>query len=396
VKVGADQQFHLTYCLNIHPGETWSDQRTAIERWATEVKSRVAPDRPFGLGLRLSRRAADDMSDPRLRQEVRRWLEGVGCYAFTVNAFPYGTFHGRAVKEAVYAPDWRTPERLNYTIRVAEILADLLPAGVAGSISTVPGSYRAWIESEDAERAVARGLADAAWVLDEIERKTGRMIALALEPEPDCLLETTGDCVRFWSEILLLEGMQRLWDRSGSFERAESCLRRHIGVCVDTCHLAIQFESPETAVASLAAAGIAIPKVQLSAALRGAVTPDTVRRLGVFVDGVYLHQTRIRRGDGSVERWPDLTAACLASLLPDPGSEVRSHFHVPLHFESDGDLESTASDLTPGLFRAVANAGCRHLEIETYTYDVLPEALRAPTIVESIVREYRTVLGRLR
>jgi hypothetical protein len=396
VKVDAGQRFHLTYCLNVHPGEAWSDQRTAIERWATEVKSRVAPDRPFGLGLRLGRRAADDLSDPRRRQEIRRWMEDLGCYAFTVNAFPYGAFHGRVVKEAVYAPDWRVPERLDYTIRVAEILADLLPDGVAGSVSTVPGSYRAWIERDGGEKEMVRHLAEAAWALETIERKTGRTIALALEPEPDCLLETTSDCVRFWTETLMPVGRVFLRERTGSTESAESCLRSRIGVCVDTCHFAIQFESPETALVSLAAAGIAVPKVQLSAALRGAVTADTVRRLGGFVDEVYLHQTRIRRGDGRVERWPDLTPDRLASLRPDPGSEIRSHFHVPLHFGSEGDLGSTVDDLTPGLFRAAAQAGCRHLEIETYTYDVLPETLRAKAVAESIVREYRTVLGVLR
>ncbi len=396
MNVGADRQSHLTYCLNIHPGETWTDQRTAIERWAMKVKSRVAPDCPFGLGLRLGRRAADEMSDPRPRQEIRRWLEGQGCYAFTVNAFPYGTFHGRTVKEAVYAPDWRTAERLDYTIRAAEILADLLPDGVEGSISTVPGSYRAWIENDDDRTDVARRLADAAWALDGIERKTGRMIALALEPEPDCLLETTSDCVLFWSEFLLPEGTRRLRELAGSSYRAEFCLRRHLGVCVDTCHMALQFESPETAIASLAAAGIAVPKVQLSAALRGPVTADTVRRLGAFVDEVYLHQTRIRRGDGRVERWPDLTPDRLASLVSDPGSEIRSHFHVPLHFGSAGDLGSTVDDLTPRFFGVSARAGCRHLEIETYTYDVLPEALRAPTVVESIAREYGVVADLLR
>jgi hypothetical protein len=395
VKVGAGRQFHLTYCLNIHPGETWADQRDAIERLATAVKSMVAPNCVFGLGLRLSRRAADDMSDSRLRKEVRKWLGELGCYAFTVNAFPYGVFHGRAVKEAVYAPDWRAPERLDYTARVAEILADLLPDGVEGSISTVPGSYRTWIGGESDERAIARNLADAAWALDGIERKTGKMIALAVEPEPDCLLETTGDCVRFWSEVLIPAGIERLRERSCSSKRAEACLRRHLGVCVDTCHFAIQFESPETAVASLAAAGIAVPKVQLSAALSGPVTADVVRRLGAFVDNVYLHQTRIRRGDSSVERWTDLTADRLALLRPDADSEIRSHFHVPLHFAFTDSLGSTVGDLTPQLLEVAARAGCRHLEIETYTYDVLPEHLRSTTFVDSIGREYKAALGRL-
>lgn len=396
MKVGPDKQFHLTYCLNVHPGETWTEQRTAIEKWATAVKSVVAPDRPFGLGLRLGRRAADELSDHGLRQDLRRWLEHLGCYVFTVNAFPYGAFHGRVVKDAVYEPDWRTSERLDYTVRVAEILADLLPEGVAGSISTVPGSYRTWIESVRDVSGMVRHLSDAARALEVIERKTGKAIALALEPEPDCFLENTDDCVRFWTDTLIPVGTMCLRVEAGSTVQAESCIRRHLGICVDTCHFSMQFESSKRALESFAAAGISVPKVQLSAALRGPATADTVGRLSKFVDEVYLHQTRIRRADGSVEQWPDLTRDGLALLEQDPGSEIRSHFHVPLHFESDGDLGSTVGDMTPGLIRAAAHAGCRQLEIETYTYNVLPASLRSATLVESIAGEFQKVLGWLR
>lgn len=393
MRIGPGRQSHLTYCLNIHPGERWQDQRTAIEKWSTAVKARVSPDGPFGLGLRLGKAAADDLRDPFARRDVRDWLNSLGMYAFTVNAFPYGAFHGAAVKSGVYAPDWRAPGRLAYTTSVAAILADLLPDGVAGSISTVPGSYRAWIERDGGEQEIVRSLAEAAWALDGIERRTGRKIALALEPEPDCFLSTAGDCIRFWNGALIPCGTVFLRERAGSAARAETCLRRFLGVCVDACHFAVEFESPAEAVESLSRAGIAIPKVQVSAALRGPATPDVARRLGAFVDRVYLHQTRLRRSDGSVDRWPDLTAERLESIRADRGIEVRSHFHVPLHFGSDGELASTAGDLTARFFSAVSAAGCGHVEIETYTYDVLPAGMRAATVAESVVREYEVLLG---
>lgn len=395
MKPRTGQDFHLTYCLNIHPGESWEEQKTAIARWASEVKSRVSPDAAFGLGLRIGCRAAAELSDPRVRRDVRSALEGAGFYAFTVNAFPYGAFHGTAVKEAVYAPDWRTRERLDYTIAVAEILADLLPEGVDGSISTVPCSYRKWIRSEEEEKAMVSNLAAIAEALESVERRTGKRIALALEPEPDCFLETTADCVRFWNRALLPWGVAALGARAGGVERAEACLRRRIGVCLDTCHMALQFESPEASLRALAAEGIAVPKVQLSAAPRGPVTADVVTRLGAFVDKVYLHQTRIKRSDLTVEKWGDLTEEALSSLVPDRSAEIRSHFHVPLHFRGAGDLGSTVGDLTSAFFQTAMRGGCRHLEIETYTYGVLPEELRAASVAESIVREYVTVFDML-
>ena len=384
--------FHLTYCLNVHPGETLDDQRVAIEHYAAAVKQRLGGREPFGLGLRLSRRAADEMADAHVHATVREVIAACGCYAFTVNAFPYGAFHGRVVKESVYAPDWQERDRLDYTVAVARALADLLPEGVAGSISTVPGSYRTWVTKPEQRAAIARGLAACAWELARLEEQTGRHVALAIEPEPDCLIETTAESIAFFEDSLLGVGAKWLAGTAGAV-RAEDCIRRHIGVCLDTCHAAMQFEAPADALRDLARAGIRVPKVQVSAALRAPLTADAIGRLPAFVDAVYLHQTRIRYGDGRVERHPDLTAAMIASLQPDSEARIRSHFHVPLHFSGQGDLRSSASDLTPDFFRAAREAGCRHLEIETYTYDVLPASLRPDSIVESIAREYERVFA---
>jgi len=383
---------HLGYCLNVHPGERWADQKAAIAGCAAEVKRRVAPDAPFGLGLRLGRAATLDLADPAERRDASAWLADRGFYAFTVNAFPYGEFHGKAVKAGVYAPDWRTRDRLDYTVAAADILADLLPDDGYGSISTVPGSYREWIRTADDVAAMARNLARAALALDRTLQRTGRLIALALEPEPDCFLEATADCLRFWREHLLPLGAATLRGEHMPEDQAEACIRRHIGVCVDTCHLALQFESQEESIRALADAGIAVPKVQLSSALRGPLSADTLRRLRAFADPVYLHQTRIRGPDGRVERWPDLTTDRLDAAIPDPRAEIRSHFHVPLHFAGAGDLGSTAADLTPGLLRSAVECGCRHFEIETYTCNVLPQALRSASLAESIAEEYAKVL----
>ena len=206
MKAPATRGGHLTYCLNIHPGESWADVKSAVTLHALAVKALVVPDAPFGLGLRLAYGAVEELRRSGEAASWRNWLAEHGLYVFTVNGFPYGTFHGRPVKTAVYRPDWRTPERLNYTLHLAEALSELLPEGQDGSISTAPGSYKAWLRGVEDERQIARQLAAAAAALAVLERRTGREIHLGLEPEPDCMLETTDETVRFFNERLIPDG----------------------------------------------------------------------------------------------------------------------------------------------------------------------------------------------
>jgi len=182
--VQADPAIHLTYCLNVHPGDSWRENFRAIREHAVRVRERVAPRQRFGLGLRLSARAAETLRHGDELGRFRDYLAARDLYVFTVNGFPYGAFHGEVVKENVYAPDWRHAERRDYTIALADILAELLPEGLDGSISTVPVSYKPWIASE-ADLAAAVGmLADVAAHLHGLRERTGRDICLASSPSP--------------------------------------------------------------------------------------------------------------------------------------------------------------------------------------------------------------------
>ena len=103
-------------------------------------------DRPnLGIGLRLSNQAARELAEPPTLLAFQKWLGQHGCYVFTINGFPYGRFHGGRVKEQVFAPDWSTRERLDYTNLLFDLLAQLVPAGVEGSVSTLPGSFKEFI-----------------------------------------------------------------------------------------------------------------------------------------------------------------------------------------------------------------------------------------------------------
>lgn len=394
MRIRRDPPLHLTYCLNVHPGETWSENFAAVREKALRVKGLVGRPGPFGLGMRMSRTAADTLADPAAAAEFRAFCDAHDLYVFTVNGFPYGPFHGTAVKENVYRPDWRQPERLAYTNRLTDILALLLPGGVCGSISTLPGSYKAWIKTRDDVRSMVCNLAEAAFHAREVLARTGRDISIALEPEPDCFLETTPETVDFFAGPLMEWGVGHLRAAHGlSAEAAESALRRHIGVCFDTAHMAVEFEDLAAGLARLRGAGIRVSKIHLSSALSLGDGADAPSALAGFCENVYLHQTRRKLPGGGTEVFADLPAALASPANPD--DKWRVHFHVPLFFDESGDLRSTRSLFTPSFVKLVESGITEHVEIETYTFGVLPASLAVSDVTDGIAREYRWVLDHL-
>ena len=371
---------HLTYCTNIHPGESWAEVRANLERYVVAVKARVSPDAPFGIGLRLSARAEHELAASDHLDELRRFLDRHALYVFTINGFPHGTFHGTPIKEAVYRPDWLEDERVAYTDRLADLLAVLLPAGMLGSISTVPGCFRA---RGEAGVAISRNLVRSARHLAELRARTGKHITLAIEPEPACAIETIAEAIAFARQLPALGS-----DVTDDDLRAA---RAHLGLCLDACHAAVEFEDLH---ASLAALRYELPiaKVQLSCGLRVAPVDDAARRaLAPFAEGVYLHQVVARRGE-ALTRFDDLPAA-LADAAP--ADEWRIHFHVPIFRAELGPFASTQPFLAALLAEHKRAPISPHLEVETYTWDVLPPEFRDEPIEDAVARELRWVMERL-
>ncbi|MEO8561224.1 MAG: metabolite traffic protein EboE [bacterium] len=391
---------HLTYCTNIHPGETWNEVRANLVRYLVPVRERFAPGKPFGVGLRLSAESAWALGEPEALEELRDFLRTHDLYVFTINGFPYGPFHGRPVKEAVYQPDWLEPERLAYTNRLADILAALVPEGIEGTISTVPGAFAPRVAGErDAER-MAKAMLSHASHLVHLREATGRSIALALEPEPCCYLETIAETVEFFSRHLLSrEAIAGFAESTGlDLAAAEAAIRQHLGVCLDACHMAVEFEDPAAVLESLERAGVRVPKVQVTAGLRVVIPAgdsSSLDALGAFADDVYLHQVVERRADGSLTRYLDLPQALAASRdLPGP-REWRVHFHVPVFRERYGQFEGTQEYVTELLRLVRERSDCAHFEVETYTWDVLPEEFRREGIVVAVARELEWTERRL-
>jgi hypothetical protein len=372
---------HLAYCTNIHRGETWAETLANLDRHALAVRQQVSPARPFALGLRLGARAAAELSDPTALRRFRRWLDEQDCYVFTINAFPYGQFHGTRVKEEVYRPDWSAEARLAYTIQVFEVLAELVPPGGEGSVSTVPVSFKEFGITPLAEQEMRRNLWRCVGHIATLSERSGRRLHLGLEPEPLCHLETTAETVAFFERMRA--------DRPG-----DTRLDRHLGVNYDACHLAVEFEESRAALARLRDAGILLSKVHLSSALALQPTPAGRARLKAFADQTYLHQVVAREAIGELTRHRDLTDA-LADATAARAEEWRIHFHVPLHWAGDEVLATTRDHLLGTLDVLAADASrCRHFEMETYTWEVLPEPLRSRDVVEQLRHEYRWTLER--
>jgi sugar phosphate isomerase/epimerase len=385
---------HLTYCTNIHAGEPLADVMASLARHLPAIKAEVAPDHALGVGLRLGHAAAEGLRDRAALEALKGFLADNGYYVFTLNGFPYGAFHGRTVKEDAYKPDWSDPHRLRYTNLLADILSELLPPGQVGSVSSVPCTFKPWAEGR--LEAITENLLRHAAHLVGIAARTGQAIALALEPEPCCYLETIEETVAFFGERLYSRSaVARLAALTGlNLSQAESALRRHLGVCYDVCHAAVEFEDPKASLARLRASGIPVGKLQLSSALRLAqVSAASMQHLAAFNEPVYLHQV-VQNLRGTLRRFADLPEA-LAQAKGAAGAEWRVHFHVPVILERMEHFDSTQAFLREVLALHRADPVSAHLEVETYTWDVLPEEYRRSDLSAAIARELNWVKAEL-
>lgn len=374
---------HLAYCTNVHPGRDWTETFASLNEHTLRVKEQVAPAGRYAIGLRLSARAARELAEPQTLRAFRHWLDAHDCYVFTINGFPYGEFHGTRVKEQVYRPDWTTPERLDYTLQMFELLAALLPDDVAeGSVSTLPGSFKEFVTSPGMERQMRDQFWRCVEAVAQLSERTGKRFHLGVEPEPLGWFEDTAETVKFFEQLR-------------AQHPKDERLERHLGVTYDTCHFALQYESPAKAMADFQEHGIFLSKIHFSNALKLHTTPDLLSQLADFADDVYLHQVIVRHPDGSLDRFRDLPPA-LRHGDPFTDTEWRVHFHVPLHWTGHEGLETTSDHVLDllGVLKKQPQL-CSHAEMETYTWAVLPEPLRARTVAEQLVAEYDWMLARL-
>jgi hypothetical protein len=391
--------FHITYCTNIHPGPDWQQTFNSLKAYLPHIKTRVAEGADFGVGLRLSNKASEELGTGDKLRDLKKWLDENGLYVFTMNGFPYGNFHNEPVKDMVHAPDWSHRERLQYTGRLFEQLAYLLPEGQSGGISTSPISYKHWHSTPSEKQKVlqegARNMGKLILDLYRIEAGVGKYLHLDIEPEPDGLLENSKEVVDFFKEELEPVAVPYLCRELGiDTDAALKLIYRHVTVCYDICHFALAYESPALSFGNFKAAGIGVGKIQVSAALKiifkKGEESSTWDALSAFNEPTYLHQVTELRGREVI------TYADLPDVLEERREfkELRAHFHVPVFLEHFGQLDSTQDQILEVLDYLKQHRITDQLEIETYTWEVLPEPLKKP-LADSIVRELQWLKQRL-
>ena len=370
----------LSYCTNVHPGRSVAEVEAGLDRYTVAVKERFG--RPLAAGLWLAKPVIDELfSTP---DGVRKFAEGLkarGLTCHTLNAFPFGDFHSARVKENVYLPDWSTPERLDYTQRCAEALSVFLPHAVEGSISTLPLGFKGFRHADDFLDSAALNIVQAARQLAGLRDRTGKLIRLAIEPEPLCLLETTPEAIDFFRRL------RHHAKKSGLVGEVQT----HIGLCYDVCHQAVEYEDIETSISDLDEAGIRLNKVHISCALQidnPAQNAAGLAALRHYVEPRYLHQTTARVSAGEVVREVDLSEAFITDSGPAfaDAPSWRIHFHVPVDAHRLGPLSTTRPELIKALTAVAELDYAPHLEVETYTWDVLPGA-GPGDLVEGLTRE---------
>jgi hypothetical protein len=349
-----EQDIHLAYCTNVHRGNTWEETFRSLETDVLSVREQVCPDQAYAIGLRLGAEAAAKLREPEELLAFQKWLEVKNCYVFTINGFPYGEFHGTRVKEQVFRPDWTSQDRLDYTIVLFEILEHLLEPGEEGSVSTLPGSFKEFISPDSIPEILFENLVTCSQRIESLQKSKQLDLHLGLEPEPLGLFETCPESIAFFTSLL-------------EWCPEPDLLLSNLGINYDCCHLAIEGEEAKVGLNALEDAGIRLSKLHLSSALSTTPDPEKLEALEKAKEEGF-HQ----------------------------GDEWRIHFHVPLHASPGNGLADTKKHVLDTLdWLASKPEKCKHLEMETYTWEVLPEALRAEKVVDQIAKEYQWTLQAL-
>ncbi len=389
---------HLTYSTLVHQTDNWDQLWKSVNTYLPAVKARVAPDQKFGVCLRTSAPSAELLSaSPGKVADLKQFFADNDLYLYTANAFVYGVFKKQVIKEDVYEPDWQTPERREYTKQVADLLAALAPAGISPSIQSAPLGFKPKVTGEDVVEAYTTNVIDVVAHLVALKKKTGTTVTLGLEPEPRCYLETTDETIAYFTSHLFSGATaERLAKLTGLNEAdAAQAMRDYTGVVFDIGHQAVGYEDIPSSLQKLVDSGVQIVKLQEAASMYiPEVTQKTVDALQAFAKTIYLSQT-CQKKDGATTWFLNLEDA-FADWYKNPGPrEWRTHFHVPVFLDDLGAFGTTRFALEQALAFHKKTPLSAHLEIETYTWDVLPDHLKTGDIVEYVSREIDWVKGQL-
>jgi len=390
---------HLTYSTLVHQTDNWDQLWKSVNTYLPAVKARFAPSQKFGVCLRTSAPSAEMLSQDKTKvADLKQFFKDQDLYLYTANAFVYGVFKKQVIKEDVYEPDWNTPERRDYTKQVANLLAELAPEGVNPSIQSAPLGFKPKGTGPDIAKAYTDNVVDVVAHLVKLEKDTGKTVTLGLEPEPRCYLETTDETITYFQDYLFApQTAEQLAKKAGIHAAdAAAAMKKFMGVVFDIGHQSVGYEDIPASLHKLVAAGVPIVKLQEAASMHiPDVTQEKVDALQAFAKTIYLSQT-CQRKDGKTQWFLNLEDA-FEDWYKNPGPrEWRTHFHVPVFLTELGHgFGTTRFGLEQALAVHKKTPLSTHLEIETYTWDVLPDHLKTGDIVEYVTRELEWVKGQL-
>ena len=378
------QGHHLAYCTNVHRGNNWRETFYSLEKYVLEVRKSVCPLKPYAIGLRLGADAARELLEPKvLRRSSYGLINKMSCFYhqwISSRQLSWTTCKRRCL-----------PSRLDgsrassYTLSLFQILSYLLPKGMDGSVSTLPASFKEFHLTGRLPESAFEHLLNCAEEIENLSQKNGQDLHLGLEPEPLGWFETIPETIEFINELCKLAEDPEM-------------VRRRIGVNYDCCHLALEYENPRDGLNALKDAGIRLSKIHLSSALVLSQTRTTLLTLENFVEEVYLHQVITAKNGAVVARIKDLDLALKQEKQKSMNAdEWRVHFHVPLHASPENGLGDTREHVLMTMDWLAENPDtCTHLEMETYTWEVLPQELRSIDVVEQVIKEYQWTLDALK
>lgn len=398
MKLDNYKQFDLTYCSNIYSSDTWNDIFVNLKKNIPKISSKLSINKPFGIGLRLSNKAATQLLENNNIVVFQEWLNENNYYVSTINGFVYGNFYNTNIKDKVYKPDWTTLERANYNNLLIEILSKLCPIGKEIGFSTAPLGYKFSLNKEKEtsdNNLVINYLLILLKKLIYIEKLENKTIHIDFEPEADCLLENIHDVINFFEKSLLINLASKLTeDLNITLPEAKNYILKHLRICYDICHQSVQFEDHLKNFEILNKRNIKIGKIQLSSALEINVKKHTLNNLKIdldkFKDEIYLHQVVIKNFDGSFTKYRDLPEA-LENFSDNKESFWRIHYHLPIFAENYNNLFTTRKELQTIINFLKTSPITSCLEIETYTWEILPKELKF-NLIESIVKEYEWII----
>jgi len=229
---------------------------TDLNQHVPGVKHLVRRHDSFGIGLQLSSQTISELSDPLASSQLRQFLSQNQCYLFTLDGFNKDLF------------DWKDEKLLAYHNSLATLLSKLLPPRITGSVSTVPGTPRQFVNTETDMQKIAQQWVSHAEHLIRLERETGKQIVLAIKSDTASFLQSAQQSADFLNQhVFSTRSCASLATQLDvNIEDAEDLLRTHITLCLDATETPKEILSFQAYIKAIESQGISVGKKQLTVA----------------------------------------------------------------------------------------------------------------------------------